>query len=105
MITHAGFGTTMAALGRGVPLLCLPMGRDQFFNADQVQALGAGRTLMSDSSSDAIAQAAMDILRDDRFTAGAQRLAVAIGGCGGAAEAAVALETLATSAFVATSAG
>ena len=24
VITHAGLGTTMAALGRGVPLLCTP---------------------------------------------------------------------------------
>ena len=95
VITHAGFGTTMAALGRGVPLLCTPMGRDQFFNAEQVQALGAGRMLMPDSSSDEIAQAATDILGDDRFTAGAKQMAIAIGGYGGAAEAAAALEQLA----------
>jgi UDP:flavonoid glycosyltransferase YjiC (YdhE family) len=94
VITHAGLGTTMAALGRGVPLLCTPMGRDQFFNAEQVQALGAGRMLMPDSSSEAIAQAAMHILGDDRFTAGAKRMAVAIGGYGGAAAAAAALESL-----------
>ena len=95
VITHAGLGTTMAALGRGVPLLCTPMGRDQFFNAEQVQTLGAGRMLMPDSSSDEIAQAARDILGDDRFTAGAKQLAIAIGGYGGAAEAAAALEQLA----------
>ncbi len=95
VITHAGFGTTMAALGRGVPLLCTPMGRDQFFNAEQVQTLGAGRMLMPDSSSDAIAEAATDILRDERFTAAAKQLAVAIGGYGGGAAAADALESLA----------
>jgi UDP:flavonoid glycosyltransferase YjiC (YdhE family) len=94
VITHAGFGTTMAALGRGVPLLCTPMGRDQFFNAEQVQALGAGRMLMPDSSSDEIALAATDILGDDRFKAGAKQMAVAIGGYGGAADAAAALEAL-----------
>ncbi|MCW3003790.1 MAG: hypothetical protein JWQ20_3088 [Conexibacter sp.] len=95
VITHAGLGTTMAALGRGVPLLCTPMGRDQFFNAEQVQALGAGRMLMPDSSSDAIAQAATEILGDDRFEAGAKQMAVAIGGYGGAGAAAAALESLA----------
>lgn len=94
VITHAGFGTTMAALGRGVPILCTPMGRDQFFNAERVQALGAGRMLMPDSSSDEIAQAATDILGDDRFKAGAKQMAVAIGGYGGAADAAAALEAL-----------
>jgi len=95
VITHAGLGTTLAALGRGVPLLCTPMGRDQFFNAEQVQALGAGRMLLPDSSSDAIAQAATDILADDRFKAGAKQMAVAMAGYGGAAEAAAALEALA----------
>jgi len=95
VITHAGLGTTMAALGRGVPLLCLPMGRDQFFNAEQVQALGAGRMLMPGSSSEAIAQAATDILGDDRLKAGAKQMAVTIGGYGGAAAAAAALESLA----------
>ena len=94
VITHAGLGTTMAALGRGVPLLCMPMGRDQYFNAEQVQTLGAGRMLMPDSSSDEIALAATDILENDRFKAGAKQMAVAIGGYGGAAEAATALEGL-----------
>jgi MGT family glycosyltransferase len=95
VITHAGFGTTMAALGRGVPLLCLPMGRDQFFNAGQVQTLGVGRMLMADSSPREIAQAAMDILGEDHFATGAKQMAVAIGGYGGAAVAAAALESLA----------
>jgi MGT family glycosyltransferase len=95
VITHAGAGTTMAALGHGVPLLCTPMGRDQFFNAERVQTLGAGRMLMPDSSSDTIAQAATDILGDDRFAAGAKQLAAAIAGYGGAVQAAAALEALA----------
>jgi MGT family glycosyltransferase len=95
VITHAGAGTTMAALGHGVPLLCTPMGRDQFFNSERVQTLGAGRMLMPDSSSDTIARAATDILGDDRFAAGATQLAAAIAGYGGAAQAAVALESLA----------
>src|SRR5262249_19278792 len=29
VITHAGHGTVMAAAGAGVPLVCVPMGRDQ----------------------------------------------------------------------------
>jgi MGT family glycosyltransferase len=96
VITHAGLGTTLAALGRGVPLLCTPMGRDQFFNAEQAQALGAGRMLMPDSSSEAIAQAARDILRDDRYKAGADRMAEAMAVYGGAGAAAASLEALAT---------
>jgi UDP:flavonoid glycosyltransferase YjiC (YdhE family) len=95
VITHAGLGTTLAALGRGVPLLCTPMGRDQFFNAEQVQALGAGCMLMPDSGSDAIAEAARDILRDDRYKAGAKRMAEAMAVYGGARAAATTLEALA----------
>jgi UDP:flavonoid glycosyltransferase YjiC (YdhE family) len=94
VITHAGFGTTMAALGRGVPLLCVPMGRDQFFNAEQVQTLGAGRMLMAHSSAEEVAQAATEILGADRFATGAKQMAVAIAGYGGAAAAAAALESL-----------
>jgi MGT family glycosyltransferase len=94
VITHAGFGTTMAALGRGVPLLCTPMGRDQFFNAHRVQDLGAGRMLTPDSSSDAIAEAARDVLQDGRLADGAKRMAAAIAGYGGAAQGATALEAL-----------
>ena len=96
VITHAGLGTTLASLSRGVPLLCTPMGRDQFFNAGQVEALGAGRMLPPDSTSDAIAQAATDILGDDRYQAGAKQMAVAMGSYGGAAQAAAALEALAS---------
>jgi UDP:flavonoid glycosyltransferase YjiC (YdhE family) len=95
VITHAGLGTTMAALGYGVPLLCTPMGRDQFFNAERVQTLGAGRMLMPDADSEAIALAAKDVLADSRCTAEAKRMAEAIGGYGGAAGAAAALEALA----------
>jgi UDP:flavonoid glycosyltransferase YjiC (YdhE family) len=95
VITHAGAGTVMAALGHGVPTLCTPMGRDQFFNAGQVQALGAGRVLMPDSGSDAIARAATDVLEDKSFAAGARRMATAIAGYGGARQAAATLEALA----------
>jgi UDP:flavonoid glycosyltransferase YjiC (YdhE family) len=33
VVTHAGLGTIMTALAHGVPMLCAPFGRDQFFNA------------------------------------------------------------------------
>ena len=94
VITHAGLGTTMAALGHGVPLLCTPLGRDQFFNAERVQDLGAGRTLMPDADSNTIALTAKNILADSRFTTKAKHMADAIGSYGGAVQAAAALEAL-----------
>ena len=95
VITHAGLGTVMAALGHGVPLLCTPMGRDQFFNAEQVERLGAGRMVMPDSSSESIAHTAQDMLGGARFAAAAKQMAVTIAGYGGAAQAAAAVEELA----------
>ncbi|MGW6620414.1 glycosyltransferase [Nocardia sp. NPDC055002] len=94
VITHAGLGTTMAALGRGVPLLCTPMGRDQFFNAEQVRTLGAGLMLMPDASSEVIAQTAAQILGERSFASSAEQLAVSISEYGGAAKAVAVLEAL-----------
>lgn len=95
VITHAGLGTVMAALGNGVPLLCIPMGRDQFFNAEQVQALGAGRMLMPDSDIAGIRDAARGVLGDATCRTAAKQMALTISGYGGAAEAVTVLERLA----------
>jgi MGT family glycosyltransferase len=45
VVTHAGHGTVMRALAAGVPLVCLPMGRDQNENAARVVYHGAGLRL------------------------------------------------------------
>jgi MGT family glycosyltransferase len=95
VITHAGLGTAMAALAAGVPMVCLPMGRDQFFNAEMVQALGAGRMLPPDAAPDAIAAAVRAVLDDAAFAGAAKRMAVTIADCSGAAGAVTALEGLA----------
>jgi MGT family glycosyltransferase len=42
VITHAGWQTVNAALADGVPLVCIPDGRDQPDNAARVLACGAG---------------------------------------------------------------
>src|SRR5262249_2059565 len=42
VVTHAGHGTVIRALAAGVPLVCLPMGRDQNDNAARVVFHGAG---------------------------------------------------------------
>ena len=39
-VIHGGAGTVLGALAAGVPLLCLPQGADQHFNADRVVAAG-----------------------------------------------------------------
>ncbi|MFC6010226.1 glycosyltransferase [Nocardia lasii] len=94
VITHAGLGTTLAALGHGVPMVCVPMGRDQFFNAQRVQELGAGTMLPPDASTELIAAAARTLLADESAHATATRLATAIAGYPGANGAADVLESL-----------
>ena len=42
VVTHCGHGTTIKALAAGVPLVCLPMGRDQLDVAARVVHRGAG---------------------------------------------------------------
>ena len=45
VVTHAGLGTVHAALAHGLPLVCLPIGRDQPDNAARVEWHGAGLRL------------------------------------------------------------
>jgi MGT family glycosyltransferase len=88
VVTHAGHGTTLAALAHGVPLICLPLGRDQFFNAAQVESLGAGIQLAPDRAPGAVAHALDTVLADDRYSQAARRIADGVGELGGAKAAA-----------------
>ena len=86
----------MTALSQGVPLLCLPMGRDQFFNAAQVEALGAGRMIPADTDAGAVATAVGALLgADSTVRDGAERVAQILAGYRGADAAADELEHLA----------
>jgi MGT family glycosyltransferase len=64
VITHAGMGTVMTAMAHGVPMLCLPMGRDQDGNAARVEHLGLGRILPAHASTTDIADAVRGALAD-----------------------------------------
>lgn len=96
IVTHAGLGTVMAALSHGVPLLCMPMGRDQFFNAMQVEALGAGHVIPADSPTDLIRTSLEALLGDAAALAGAKQAAEMIASYGGGEDAVRELERLAT---------
>jgi MGT family glycosyltransferase len=78
VVTHAGHGTVMAALRHGLPLVCLPMGRDQGDVAARVAWQGAGVRLSARSRANKIAAAIEQVLGDPSFTAAARRLAAAI---------------------------
>lgn len=78
VITHGGHGTVMAALRHGLPLVCLPMGRDQGDVAARVVSSGAGVRLAARSRANKIAAAIERVLGDPSFTGAARRLAAAI---------------------------
>jgi UDP:flavonoid glycosyltransferase YjiC (YdhE family) len=97
VVTHAGLGTVMSALSHGVPLMCLPLGRDQFFNAAMVERVGAGRSLPGDTDVNTLADALRGMLDDNATRAGAKRMAVVIAGYGGGADAVTEIERVAGS--------
>jgi UDP:flavonoid glycosyltransferase YjiC (YdhE family) len=75
VIAHGGHGTTLKALAHGVPVLSLPLGRDQADNAVRVVEAGAGLTLPARAGTRALAEAVDRLLHEPRFAAGARRLA------------------------------
>lgn len=94
VLCHGGLGTVMAALRHGVPLVCLPMGRDQDNNAQRVAALGAGRTLAADARPGEIRDAVAEVLGTSSYHDAAGDLQATIAATGGAARAADELESL-----------
>jgi MGT family glycosyltransferase len=67
VITHAGHGTVMRALANGVPIVCLPMGRDQGDNAAKVVYHKAGIRLPAKSDPEKIANAVRKVLNDSEY--------------------------------------
>jgi len=67
VVTHAGHGTVIRALASGVPLLCMPMGRDQHDNAARVVARGAGLRLSPRTGAKRIREAILELLGSPRY--------------------------------------
>ncbi len=88
VVTHAGHGTTLAALAHGVPMVCLPMGRDQFLLAQRVEELGVGVQLAPGWSPEDVAGAVRTVLGEPRYADAARRMADGIAGYGGVGAAA-----------------
>lgn len=78
VVTHAGHGTVIKALGHGVPLVCLPMGRDQMDNAARVVARGAGLRVAPTAAPNEIRTAVSRVLTEEAFREAARRLGDAI---------------------------
>src|SRR5262249_28273851 len=71
VITHGGHGTTTRALVHGVPLLVIPMGRDQNDQAARVVARNAGLSLTDGASEQEIASAVARLVAEPQFRSAA----------------------------------
>jgi UDP-N-acetylglucosamine:LPS N-acetylglucosamine transferase len=78
LVTHAGHGTVMAGIRHGVPMLCVPMGRDQPAVADRVAELGLGNSLEPDASEADIRNAIELSLADDDLKRSSSRFSKTI---------------------------
>jgi len=78
VVTHGGHGTVIRALAAGVPVVCLPMGRDQAGNAARVVARKAGKLLPLTASVAAICATINEVLTVPRYREQAQLLAASI---------------------------
>jgi MGT family glycosyltransferase len=75
VISHGGIGTCLAALAHGLPVLCIPLGRDQPVNAAALARTGAAKVLASTASPKQIAVAVDELLREPSYRQAAQQMA------------------------------
>ena len=95
VITHCGWQTVNAALADGVPLVCVPDGRDQPDNAARVVACGAGVRVSKHASPAKLRRVIAAALANPELGRGARAMAEALGRSDGAVAVADRLEELA----------
>ena len=97
VVGHGGFGTTLTALGAGVPQVIVPLfTTDQDFNADRVVAVGAGVRLHGGPSAvSQLGPAVARVLADAEIRRRARDVATEIAALPGAAQIVREIERLA----------
>ena len=95
VVTHAGHGTVIKALAAGVPVVALPLGRDQLDNAARVEHHGAGLRLKPNAKAEVVGRAVQRVIDEPSFAANAGRIAAAIAAETAEDRAAAELEALA----------
>lgn len=78
VLTHAGHGTTIRALAAGVPVVCVPLGRDQLDVAARVVHAGAGLRVDPHAPVEELSAAVRAVLEQPTYRAAARRIARAI---------------------------
>ncbi|MGA0600734.1 glycosyltransferase [Caulobacter sp. KR2-114] len=80
VVSHCGHASTLRPLMAGVPILAIPMGRDQDDNAARAVAAGAAVRLPRDATPEAIAAALTSLIQEPGWREAAGRLGAAIRG-------------------------
>ncbi len=75
VVTHAGCGTTVAALSRGLPMVAVPLFGDQPHNAAKIAESGAGISLEVPHGIGDLPAAVAAVLDDPAYAAAARRIA------------------------------
>jgi MGT family glycosyltransferase len=78
VVTHGGLGTMIKSLAAGVPVVAMPMGRDQLDNGARLEVAGAGIRIKPGAKPARIAGAVRSVLAEPGYAAGARRIADAI---------------------------
>ena len=94
LLTHGGHGTVMKGLLAGVPIVCMPTGRDQPDNAARLTHRGAGVKISKNARPTDIAAAVRRVLDDRSFRDAAADLGTRIRAEAGDDEAVAELEAL-----------
>jgi UDP:flavonoid glycosyltransferase YjiC (YdhE family) len=73
VVSHAGSGTFLAAVGLGLPQVCVPMGADQYLNSAAAAQAGVAVVVGPDDRSfDRIRSALAQVLEDDSLRTNAE---------------------------------
>lgn len=78
VVTHGGAGTTLGTLARGLPMVVVPQGADQFLQAGAVAGSRCGVAVMPPAGAEAVAAAVNDVLRNAEYRDNARRAATQI---------------------------
>jgi MGT family glycosyltransferase len=94
VITHCGWQTVNAALADGVPLVCIPDGRDQPDNAARVVLCGAGARVRKSSSPAKLRRVIAAALANPELKRGARAMSEALARSDGAVAVADSVELI-----------
>ncbi|MGW0855741.1 glycosyltransferase [Streptomyces sp. NPDC002690] len=78
VVSHGGAGTTMGSVSRGLPMVIVPQGADQFLQAGAVAASRTGVAVMPPAGQEAVAEAVREVVGNPEYRANARRAAAQI---------------------------